>query len=102
MEDRTIAEGRILSNASSPVASRQAIVKNSEATASQPSLGAKGMIPERRGDGMGIAFSFNAAHASERGDLQYFEMFCNKGIAKTSRFSGKINWVRSGATVGRR
>jgi len=51
---------------------------------------------------MGIAFSFNAAHASERGDLQYFEMFCNKGIAKTSRFSGKINWVRSGATVGRR
>jgi hypothetical protein len=31
--------------------------------------------------------SFNAANPAERHDLQYFEMFCNKGVARMSRFS---------------
>ena len=31
--------------------------------------------------------------ASERHDLQYFEMFCNVGAGKANRFNGNINWV---------
>jgi len=31
--------------------------------------------------------------ASGRHDLQYFEMFCNVGIGKASRFKEGINWV---------
>jgi hypothetical protein len=31
---------------------------------------------------------------SGRHDLQYFEMFCNVGAGKVSRFNGSINWMR--------
>jgi hypothetical protein len=61
-------------------------------------LPGKVLRPPRPHVGTSSAFSFNSANASERNDLQYFEMFCNKDIAKARRFSGKINWVQIGAT----
>ena len=52
-----------------------------------PSKYRPGKVPRllRPYDGTSIAFSYNAATASERNDLQYFEMCCNIGIAKNKQ-----------------
>jgi hypothetical protein len=57
-----------------------------------------GMLrPIRPSKDRSIVFRFNAAEASRRNNLQYFEMFCDIGAAKPTRFGGHIKWARIGS-----